>query len=129
MPQVSLGSLRVAQVADEGREGRRPIPLDPGNAELDGELAPVQPERRQLPPPAEQRVVAGNGRTEPIRVGFAQAGRDQQIGHWPPDHVGGNVAEHPLSGTVELGDPPLLVDRDHGVEGRVEECAQAQGSV
>ncbi len=51
--------------------------------------------------------------------------RDDQIGHVPTDDLVANQPEHPLGGRIQLDDPPRSIERDDGVDGRLEIAASS----
>ena len=114
----------VPQVAGEhGRPGRR----DAHDRDLDGELAPVGPHGRHLEPAPDHRAGAvAEEPAEPRAVPLAERRGHDQLGHLPADRVRAAVAERPLRGGVELGDPALGVDRDDAVERRLQDRALAR---
>jgi hypothetical protein len=118
---LALGKrvLRVAalrEVANEAGEQHRVL-LRAADRQLDRELTPVGAHRGQLGSLAEQaRRGPGDDALEALPVSLAQPRRHDQLAQRPAEHHVPGVAEDPLGGRVELGDPALAVHADDGVE-------------
>ncbi|CAA9379130.1 MAG: hypothetical protein AVDCRST_MAG64-500 [uncultured Phycisphaerae bacterium] len=112
----------VADVPEHAGERRRAVGQRAGDRQLDRELGPVLADGRHLQPPAEDRPVPGRQvRGQPVPVRVPQGRRDDQLGHLPPDGLGGRVPERPLGGRVPLDDAAAVVHRDDAVEGGLED--------
>ena len=115
--QVLLGALPfgdVPEVAGEGGLGGRP---GTGHRDLGRELTAVGAHRRHLEPPVQDAPLPGGqvpGETLP--VGLPQRRRHDHLAQFPPDHLGGPIAEDLLERAVHVRDPGELVDADDGVE-------------
>ena len=117
-----LDAPPVGDVADVRREGRRPVGGRARHRQLDGELRAAGAHGMDLdaladdPTPARPAVPL-----EALPMLLAQGERDDDLRQRSAEDLGPRVAEHPLRGRVELGDPSRRIRRDDGVERRVEE--------
>ena len=124
-PQAVFGVSPVAHVAQAGREERGSREVDPADSELGGEQRSVRAHRLYLDSPAEQRARPrsrpGLGPAcegVPVRVAVVRGNHD--LGELAPEHLFPGIAERPFGREVELEDAAEMVDRDDGVERRIE---------
>ena len=111
----------VGDVTDIAREQGRVFRANPSDGELDWKLAFVCPHRRQLDPLVENRAFTGGQVSlEPAAMSLAKARRDHKGSHLLAEDVLSRVSERLLGRRVELQDATFVVDRDQGVEGRLD---------
>jgi hypothetical protein len=127
--QGLLGLAPVGDVVGEGVEGgRRPRSHRPDH-HLDGELVAVPVQGGDLDPPVQQRPVARL--QEPpaaLVVGLARLLGDDQLGQRPPHRLLPGPAEGGRGLGVPTGDDAGGVDRDEGLNGRLQDVGdQAAG--
>ena len=104
------------------REGRRPVGGRARHRQLDGELRAAGAHGIDLDALADDPTLARPAvLLEALLMPLAQGGRDDDRRQRSAEDLGPRVAEHPLRGRVELGDPSRRIRRDDGVERRVEE--------
>jgi hypothetical protein len=107
----------VADVADVCREDRVARELDGGDRELDGEGRAVGSHRLDFDATAQHGTLAGGEVSrDPAAVLGPRVGRDDQLGHLPPDDLRLHIPEGPFGGGVPLAHRPVVIDRDDGVE-------------
>ena len=121
-----LGLEAGGDVADHPGEHRRIRLFDAVHGQLDRELLAVRPHARELHALADDAALAGlQVAPQPLAVARAQAGRDHELGELLADGGVLGVAEEALRRAVELDHAALVVDRDDGVQRRVEDRALA----
>ena len=118
-----LGPLAFADVVQQRVEGVAVVRAHRGDGELDGELAAVAMQRRELEPPAENPAVAGGQEVlEAPEVRRPVALGEDCLGEGAPDRLGARPAEDGLRLPVPIDDHAQVVGRDEllapGVPGR-----------
>jgi len=125
--QFVLGFAPLGDVAAEGAKSPAVALSQRRDGQLDGELAPVAMERRDLDAAPEDRPLAG--RENPGEAGavcVAMRGGNDGVGDGAAHGFGGRPAEGALGGGIPRGDHAAVVHRDHRVERGVQDCAEAR---
>jgi len=117
-----LGMLPLGDVLDVAREGGRPGEVRSHDRQLDGEARPVAAPTDHLDRlPQDPGLPGVQVPLETSAVILPQVVGDDQLGHLSTDRLVTREAEEPLRRRVPLDDHPPVVDRDHGVEGGLQD--------
>ena len=122
LAQGGLRRLPLADVAHEGVEAPLAPLVKGGDGELDGHLGAVAAQALDLEPPRHHRhLIAREEARQPPEVGISVVAGDDRLMDGPPDDLIPAPAEEPLRLRVPLADQAVLVDRDEGLLGGLED--------
>ena len=130
LAQRGLGRLSRADVAHEGMEPPLvPLPKS-GDGELDGHLGAVAAQALDLEAPRHHRhLIAREKARQPSQVSISMPAGDDRLMDGPPDDLVPTPAEEPLRLRVPLPDQAVLVDRDEGLLGGLEDRPRLAGGL
>src|SRR5207237_40715 len=112
-----LVALALGDVAQETDERSVPAAGNPRDRQLDSERISVAAARGELETALEDVRLARlalPAKTGAMRIAVRR--RNDDLGHLPAKDIGARIAEEPLRRRVELGDRPVLIDRDDGIK-------------
>ncbi len=130
-PEPLFRVRSLADVANAGREHGGAGNLDTADRELGRKLGSVRAHRQDLDPAAEEstrtrrRPMLGPALERPAMRLAERRGNDE-CRKLAAENVLLRVSECALSRAVELQDTAMMVDRDHGVERRIEDRARVR---